>query len=131
MKFQAWDCKGLGTQTAMTVQKVEDINSFLLSGIDVVEGDNWVVLNKRGGYAWNEVTGKYMPINRNGRKFEMELFVPDQKDAGEGWKNWNKTMKAQQVAPPGTKTHTHNKFQGLQCHGCEEQDWRLGFVGRS
>ena len=65
---------------------------FLLAGIDVVEGDNWLVLNRRGGYVWNEVSNKTIDIERKGRRFEMELFVPDDQEDKSGWQNWKKTM---------------------------------------
>ncbi len=81
---------------------------------------------------WNEVTGKYMDIERKGRRFEMELFVPDKQSKEEpkgGWNDWKKTMQAKKVCCKNQKTETGNIYSALQNDWNTPGEWQLGFVG--
>ena len=96
--------------------------------IDVVDGNNWVVLHKKGGYVWNEDSGKTMDITRNGRRFDMEIFVPDSETTQGTWeapKNPCRPMK--HIGNSGTPTS--NRFSVFDKR--DEDSWKLSFVGQA
>ena len=59
---------------------------------------------------WNEVTNKTIDIDRNGRRFEMELFVPDDQEESADWSKWKKNMPGKKCQSDHWHTTVHNKF---------------------
>jgi hypothetical protein len=131
IKFQATDFKTGQTNTTLKSQGT-DVSDFLLAGIDVVECEgNWLVLNNKGGYVWNERTGKRIDIDRKGRRFEIELFVPENQQAQDPrteMRPWKKTMKPKECCPGHGRAATNNKFEALSK---QEGEWNLGFLGQA
>ena len=115
---------------------VADVVRPLFAGIDIVDApgaDNWIVLHKKGGYVWDGWTKKVVPIDRTGRKWEIEVKVPKEvQEVGKSsaFMPYGKTFK-KKVAFAGDGGHcgqtmcTHNRYTGL-----EEDNWNLGFVGQ-
>ena len=111
---------------------VADVVRPLFAGIDIVDApgaDNWIVLHKRGGYVWDGKTEKTVPIDRVGRKWEIEIKVPKEEEQGKKgakFMPYGKTFRNKQEGGGhcGSGTCTHNKFAGLA-----EDNWNLGFVG--
>ena len=65
---------------------VADVVRPLFAGINIVDApgaENWIVLHKEGGYVWDAKTGKVVPIDRIGRKWEIEVKVPKEEEKTE------------------------------------------------
>ena len=128
ISFKATDYKTGKTKTTLKSQGT-DVSDFLLAGLDVVECDgNWMVLNKRGGYVWNEVTNKTIEIERNGRRFELELFVPDDQSDSTGWSKSKRTVPHKRSQKNDWQPTVHNRFDELSRR---EGEWNLGFLGQA
>ena len=118
-----------GTKVNLKGQ-VARITRPLVASNDVVDApgpDNWVVMNRRGGYIWNEGTGKTVPIVRNGRRWDIELKVMKPEAQQGGWSNnWPKTFKPKApVAEERNNYYSQNRYESLQ-----NDEWALRFVGQ-
>ena len=118
-----------GTKVNLKGQ-VARITRPLVASNDVVDApgpDNWVVMNRRGGYIWNEGTGKTVPIVRNGRRWDIELKVMKPEAQQGGWSNnWPKTFKPKVAVAEGRNNyHSPNPYDSLQ-----NDEWALRFVGQ-
>ena len=124
-----------GTKVNLKGQ-VARITRPLVASNDVVDApgpDNWVVMNRKGGYIWNEGTGKTVPIFRNGRRWDIELKVMKPEAKNVEWNNWPKTFKPKVCTnvgqnlqhPQGGSYQSHNNFDALK-----DDTWALRFVGQ-
>ena len=124
-----------GTKVNLKGQ-VARITRPLVASNDVVDApgpDNWVVMNRKGGYIWNEGTGKTVPIFRNGRRWDIELKVMKPEAKNVEWNRWTKTFKPKACTSPGNNSRcqqggcvsAHNNFDALK-----DDSWALRFVGQ-
>ena len=113
---------------------VADVVRPLFAGIDIVDApgaDNWIVLHKKGGYVWDGKTEKIVPIDRVGRKWEIEIKVPkveEKSEKGAKFMPYGKTFRRREAGGGHCGAHstcTHNKHEGL-----DSDNWNLGFVGQ-
>ena len=113
---------------------VADVVRPLFAGIDIVDApgaENWIVLHQKGGYVWDAITGKVVPIDRTGRKWEIEVKVPKEEgkvEEGAKFMPYGKTFRKREAGVGHCGAHsscTHNKYAGL-----DSDNWNLGFVGQ-
>ena len=126
-------CTAKNNTTLKMSGLVADVVRPLFAGIDIVDApgaENLIVLHKNGGYVWDAKTEKVVPIDRVGRKWEIEVKVPKEEEKtekGAKFMPYGKTFRSKQGGGGhcGSGTCTHNKFDGLA-----EDNWNLGFVGQ-
>ena len=80
---------------------------------------------------WDATTGKVVPIDRVGRKWEIEVKVPKEEEKtekGATFMSYGKTFRRREAGGGHCGAHsicTHNKYEGLDSDNCN-----LGFVGQ-